>query len=448
MPCVPVIGLTETSVAPCTVIETLLLVPAGLLTVTVCVPTAAVVPLATANVAVSVVGLVTLTALTVIPLEEDTATLVPVAVKLVPVKVTEVVVVPRTNVLGATETSVGRGGLTTVNVTVLVVPPGVTVTLTVLADRLAPAVMVNVALTVVSFTTARLLEVTPVPDTVIAVVPVRPLPVRVTGTLVARVPELGAIADSTGPSTVNVCALLAPPPFVTLTFLALTVAVAEIVNVAVIVVEFTTVIAPTVTPVPDTVTVVPVAVKLAPVSVTGTLVLRCPLLGVTDASVGVAGLATVSAKLCTAFVPIPLLAVKVMLYVAAVPAAGVPLNTCVAALNETPVGSAPASLRVGAGLPVAVTVKDPAAFTVNAALLALVIAGACVGSANFAVTLCGAFMVTVVEALVELGHVAGPIRETVTRIRRCHEGNCRTLRIVAARSRRDCPAAGWVHRRC
>ncbi len=57
---------------------------------------------------------------------------------------------------------------------------------------------------------------------------------------------------------------------------------------------------------------------------------------------------------------------------------------------------------VGAGDPVAVTVNDPAAFTVKVAPLALVIAGACDGGAKFAVTLCGAFMVMVVEALVEL----------------------------------------------
>lgn len=207
VPWAPVIGLIEASVGPCTVIEMELLAPAGFLTVTVCVPSAAVVPVATANVAVSIVGLVTLTALTVIPPARFTATLIPVVVKLVPVRVTEVVVVPRTNVLGATEPSVGSGGLTAVNVTALLAPPVVVVTLT---------------------------------------------------------------------------------------LLALIVAVAEIVNVAVIVVEFTTAIVPTVTPVPDTVTVVPIAVKLAPVRVTETLVPRRPLLGAIEASVGAAGLTTVS----------------------------------------------------------------------------------------------------------------------------------------------------------
>lgn len=83
----------------------------------------------------------------------------------------------------------------------------------------------------------------------------------------------------------------------TVTLRALVVAVAAIVNVAVIVPELTTVMDPTVMPVPLTATVVSVAVKLAPVSVTGTLVPRWPLLGATEARVGAAGLTTVSVKL-------------------------------------------------------------------------------------------------------------------------------------------------------
>jgi len=43
--------------------------------------------------------------------------------------------------------------------------------------------------------------------------------------------------------------------------------------------------------------------------------------------------------------------------------------------NVTPLGNAPDSLNVGAGLPVVVTVKLPAVPTVNVVLLALVIAG-------------------------------------------------------------------------
>jgi hypothetical protein len=57
-----------------------------------------------------------------------------------------------------------------------------------------------------------------------------------------------------------------------------------------------------------------------------------------------------------------------------VPARGVPLKTPVEALKVTPEGKAPDSDRVGAGLPVAATVKLPAVPTVNVALAALVIA--------------------------------------------------------------------------
>ena len=57
------------------------------------------------------------------------------------------------------------------------------------------------------------------------------------------------------------------------------------------------------------------------------------------------------------------------------PAAGVPLNTPVAAVNVTPLGKVPVSLRVGAGEPVAVTVNVPIVPTVNVVLLALVMAG-------------------------------------------------------------------------
>src|SRR5215472_5970357 len=85
---------------------------------------------------------------------------------------------------------------------------------------------------------------------------------------------------------------------------------------------------------------------------------------------------TVNVKFCVALLPTPLLAVNVMEYVLPVPAAGVPLRTPVVVLNVTPVGSAPVSLNVGAGNPVAVTVKVPAVPTVKVVLFALVIAGA------------------------------------------------------------------------
>ena len=52
----------------------------------------------------------------------------------------------------------------------------------------------------------------------------------------------------------------------------------------------------------------------------------------------------------------------------------VPLSTPLG-LSVTPLGSEPVSLNVGAGKPVAVTVNEPAVFTTNEALFALVMAG-------------------------------------------------------------------------
>ena len=60
------------------------------------------------------------------------------------------------------------------------------------------------------------------------------------------------------------------------------------------------------------------------------------------------------------------------------PAAGVPLRTPVAALKLTPLGKVPVSLSVGAGEPVAVTVKVPLLPAVNVCCSASVKAGVCV----------------------------------------------------------------------
>ena len=68
-------------------------------------------------------------------------------------------------------------------------------------------------------------------------------------------------------------------------------------------------------------------------------------------------------------------------------------------MNVIPLGRAPVSEIVGDGMPVAVTANEPAVPTVNVVLAALVIAGACVVAAKFAVTLCGALIGIVVEAL-------------------------------------------------
>jgi len=91
----------------------------------------------------------------------------------------------------------------TVKVTVLLVPPGV-VTLTVLAEMVAVPEIVKFAVTVVELTTVKPLTVMPVPDTLIAVAPVRLVPVRVTGTTVSRTPEVGEIevnVGAAGPAT-------------------------------------------------------------------------------------------------------------------------------------------------------------------------------------------------------------------------------------------------------
>jgi hypothetical protein len=85
---------------------------------------------------------------------------------------------------------------------------------------------------------------------------------------------------------------------------------------------------------------------------------------------------TVNVKFCTAFVPTPFEAVNLMGYAPPVLAAGVPLSTPVDGVNVTPFGSAPDSLRVGVGVPDAITVKDPAAPTVKVVLVALVNMGA------------------------------------------------------------------------
>jgi hypothetical protein len=101
----------------------------------------------------------------------------------------------------------------------LVTPPAFTVW-TPLGDAPALAAMLKVAVIVESFTTWRLLTVTPEPDTTREVVPVRWLPVRVTLKLgLPRSCELGLIAASTAAVTVNVVVGL-PPGVCTVTVLA------------------------------------------------------------------------------------------------------------------------------------------------------------------------------------------------------------------------------------
>ena len=111
-----------------------------------------------------------------------TLTVVPAVVKLEPVKTTGTLR-PRSLDAGEIEVRVGTGGLTTEKFTVLLVPFGV-VTLTVRVATAVTGLIVKVAVTVVALTTVKLLTVKPPPPlTVIAVAPVKLVPVRVTATL-------------------------------------------------------------------------------------------------------------------------------------------------------------------------------------------------------------------------------------------------------------------------
>lgn len=266
--------------APSTVNASVLVVPIGVVTVTVLPPDPA--PTAIAQFALTVV------AVEVIPVQ---ATLVPekvtkvAPVRLVPVRVTGTVV-PRTPVVGAIEVSVGSSGAVTVNATVLAVAPAGVVTLMFRTPVAAPVGITRLAVTVVSLTTWKVPACTVmVPSPPNPVEPVRPPPVTVTGTVVPLTPEFGAIEVTNGFRTVNVTVPLVPPAVVMLTFLAVPFAVGEIVNVAVTVVALTTVSPLTVTPAPETV-IADAPVRLVPVRVTGTTWPWKPELGAIEVSVG------------------------------------------------------------------------------------------------------------------------------------------------------------------
>ena len=121
--------------------------------------------------------------------------------KLVPTRVTEKAPTPFVPLLGVMEVSVGAGGNTTENETVLVVPPGV-VTLMVLAPIAARAEIVKFAVTEVPLTTLMPVTVMPVPPaTLMAEAPVRLVPVKVTATVAPRMPEVGEIEVRVGVAT-------------------------------------------------------------------------------------------------------------------------------------------------------------------------------------------------------------------------------------------------------
>ena len=159
--------------------------------------------------------------MTVTPVPDTFTDVAPV--RLVPVRVTGTLMEPMGGCVadaGAIEVSVGGAGAdaTTVNVTLLLVPPGV-VTLMVPAPVVALAAIVQVAVTVLAVGVPVIVQVTPLFDGFTAVAPVKLVPVRVTGGAVPCVPDVGAIEVSVGPvPTVNVTLLLVPAGVVTLTF--------------------------------------------------------------------------------------------------------------------------------------------------------------------------------------------------------------------------------------
>jgi len=187
------------------------------------------------------------------------------------------------------------GGTVTVKVTALLVPPGA-VTVTFLAPAVACAAMSSVAVTVVSLTTVTPLTLMPAPDTLREVVPVKPLPVSVTGKLlVPRSPETGEIEVSTGPVIANGRALLAPPVLVTATLMEPIAAAEVLVMVAMMVVGVVMTTPLTETPVAAGVmTTFEPATKFVPVSRTLTDVPRTSVAGAIEVSVGAGGATTVN----------------------------------------------------------------------------------------------------------------------------------------------------------
>jgi hypothetical protein len=153
--------------------------------------------------------------------------------KFVPASVT-VKLDPATPLLGAIEVSVGAPR-EMVNGTAAVVPPGV-VTVTLAAPTAALAAMVNVAVICVALVTLTLLTVTPGLPTATVAPETKLEPVKVTGTLVPRVPLVGAMEAKVGAGglIVNAAGALVPLEALTVTFAAPVAALAPIVNVAVI----------------------------------------------------------------------------------------------------------------------------------------------------------------------------------------------------------------------
>jgi hypothetical protein len=177
----PEAGVIEINVGPFTVNVGALVVedvPPGVVTVTDLVESVAV------DVIVQVVVSDVPAGFTVMPAQvtpappNDTAV---APVRLLPVSVTARPVVPRLPLVGLIEVSVGAGGIT-VNVTALVVVPLAVLTVAFEVPGVALE-RLKVAVIEVELATVKLVTVTPLP-TVMAVAPVKLVPVRVTANAV------------------------------------------------------------------------------------------------------------------------------------------------------------------------------------------------------------------------------------------------------------------------
>lgn len=269
-----------------TVKETLVVVPPGVVTVTVLPPGAAFL-VSVRVVLICVPATFTLLALAVTP-PPDTATMVPPIVKPVPVRTTGTVG-PGRPLLGEMAVNVGACGRSIVNGKVFVAPPGM-VTLTVRAPMAAPGAIVKVAITEVwpaAVEVLKLLTVTAPPEMFKADAPARPGPLRVTCTVVPCVPEPGVMAVSEG-STVKFTeplALVFPLGVARFTVRSVCAALAAMAKLAFTVVSFTGVNPVTLMPPPKPVK--PVApVRSLPVITTGTVVPVYPVGGAINVRIG------------------------------------------------------------------------------------------------------------------------------------------------------------------
>jgi hypothetical protein len=201
--------------------------------------------------------------------------------KFVPVKVTGTTELCAP-LLGPMEVRVGVGTLI-VNPTELLVPLVVDTVTGVLP--LALAAMVKVAVICVELTTLMPLTVIPELDQPMPVTLMKFVPVKVTGTAEPGDPLLGLmlVRFGGGGLTVKFTELLVPPVVVTETEPLM--ALAPMVNVAVICVGLTT-LTP-LTEIPAGTLIVAGETKFVPVKVTGTMVLCVPLLGAMEVRVGV-----------------------------------------------------------------------------------------------------------------------------------------------------------------